>query len=244
MSELKAIADGVWSIDDSISPSAGFRMPVRATLLRLASGDLVLHSPLAIDDDLAKQIAALGPVKTIVASNCMHWTFVGAARMRYPDARLLGAPGLEAKLGLPFDPLPESGSVLDELRVQRVAGALKMNEHVFLHEPSRSLVVSDLVFNVHGGANLPMSIVLWLNGAYRKAAQSRVWRFVVKDRSAAAQSAEAILDWDFDRVVVAHGDVIEGEARTRLRAALSWMTKPAKAPAALREAAPGTSPSG
>jgi len=153
---------------------------------------------------------------------------------------LLGAPGLEAKLALPFEPLPESGNVLDGLRVQRVAGALKMNEHVFFHEPSRSLVVSDLVFNIHRDANVPMAIVLWLNGAYAKTAQSRVWRFVVKDRIAAADSAAAILDFDFDRVVVGHGDVIEGDARTRLRAALSWMTRPKKAPAALREAAPET----
>jgi len=39
-----------------------------------------------------------------------------------------------------------------------------MNEHVFLHRASSSLIVSDLVFNIRSGASAMMSIVLWING--------------------------------------------------------------------------------
>ena len=56
-----------------------------------------------------------------------------------------------------------------------------------------------------------------------KTAQSRLWRLLVKDRAAAAQSVSTVLGWDFERVVVAHGDVIHDGARQRASDALSWM---------------------
>ncbi len=36
-------------------------------------------------------------------------------------------------------------------------------------------------------------------------------------------ASEQILAWDFDRIVVAHGDVLERNGRERLRAAYSWL---------------------
>lgn len=235
MSELIAIAENLWGLEDVVSPSAGFRMPVRATVVRLVNGDLVLHSPLAIDDVTAAALAALGPVKHIVAPNCLHWLYVKAALDRYPEARVLAAAGLEPKLtakaGVRFEPLAD-GAFGDELRLQRVDGAPSMDEHVFLHTASRSLLVSDLVFNVRTGASALMSMVLWINGAHQKLAQSRVWRFAIKDRTAAAASASRLLDWDFERVVVGHGDVVEDDARARMRDALAWMVgAPARASA-------------
>ncbi|MBX3232260.1 MAG: DUF4336 domain-containing protein [Labilithrix sp.] len=227
MERLRVIAEGVWGIEDVVTPSPGFRMPARATVVRLAGGEVVLHAPLAIDDEVARELAALGPVKHIVAPSCLHWMFVKGAVERYPDARVLGVEGLEQKLtakaGVRFEPLA-NGAFGDELEVLRIAGAPSINEHVLLHGPSRSLLLSDLVFNIHADASWPMSMLLWINGAHRKTAQSRVWRFAVKDRAAAAESASALLARDYERVVVGHGDVIEDDARERMRRALAWMT--------------------
>lgn len=40
-----------------------------------------------------------------------------------------------------------------------------------------------------------------------------------RDKAAARESLERILAWDFERVVLAHGDCIEAAARARLREA-------------------------
>jgi hypothetical protein len=114
----------------------------------------------------------------------------------------------------------------DELWVERIEGAPWITEHALFHERSRSLIVSDLFFNVRRPNGFMTNLFFRIVGAHRKTAQSRVWRLLVKDRTAAARSAEAVLGWDFERVIVGHGDIVEEDARERARAALAWMTEP------------------
>lgn len=225
---LHRIAEDIWGQENDIKLPGGMSMPGRATIMRLSDGRLIVHSPLAIDDATAKEIDAVGEVGFLVAPNCMHWMFLKAAKARYPKARVLCPPGLEKKVNdLPFEALPESGHIQglgEEIRVERIQGAPSMTEHVFLHERSRSLVVADLMFNIHDCRSFGMRCFLRVVGAWKKPAQSRMWRFLVKERAAAARSATDILSWDFERVVVAHGDVVEDDARERARHALGWMT--------------------
>lgn len=225
MTVLEAIAEGVWGQTSIVRLPGGMRMPCRATILRLPTGGMAIHSPVTIGEQAAREIDALGRVEVLIAPSCGHWVFLEAAKARYPNARVFAAAGLEKKLGkLPFEPLPTSGAI-DGLgmAVERIGGAPAMGEHVFLHEASRTLVVSDLVFNVRRCESFMMRCVLRLTGTWNKTAQSRVWRLVVKDRAAAATSAAHVLSWDFERVVVGHGDVIEDDARQRMREALGWM---------------------
>lgn len=228
---LERIADDVWGQETDLVMPGGMKLPSRATIVRLADGRLLVHSPLAIDAEVAREIDALGDVRFLVAPNCVHWMFLKAAKARYPKARVLAAPGLAKKLGSGFDfePLPERGEIagVKGLQLERIAGVPAMQEHVFLHEVSRTLVVSDLVFNVHACRGFGMSLFLRCVGAWKKTAQSRFWRFLVKDRPAAAASASSILAWDFERVAVAHGSIIEDDARQRMRNALAWMTSAA-----------------
>jgi hypothetical protein len=46
---------------------------------------------------------------------------------------------------------------------------------------------------------------------------------LIRDRRAARQSLVRILGWDFDRIVVAHGDVLERGGREALRQGYSWL---------------------
>jgi hypothetical protein len=46
---------------------------------------------------------------------------------------------------------------------------------------------------------------------------------LVRDRAAAASSVARVLGWDFARVVVAHGDVLEGDGRRAVEDATRWM---------------------
>ncbi len=224
---LKRIAEDVWAHDDDVGLPLGLSMPGRATIMRLSDGGLVVHSPLRVDDETARAIDALGEVRFLVAPNSLHWMFLKAAKERWTRARVLAAPVLAKKLGsFAFEELPESGYVggMEGIRIERIQGAPRIQEHVFLHEASRSLVVGDLMFNVHECRSFWMRLVLRLGGAWQKTAQSLEWRRLVKDRAAAAQSASNVLSWDYERVVVAHGDVVEDDARERTRQALAWMT--------------------
>jgi hypothetical protein len=197
--------------------------PLRMTVVRLPDGGLVLVSPIAMDDALAAEIAALGPVRHIVAPGMYHHLHAAAARERFPDAQLHGPPGLPAKrkdvrwdteLG---DVAPWGG---DDLAVHVVAGAPKMSEVVLLHRPSRTLLVNDLVFHVTEPRNLTTRAVLRLSGSTAGLGHSRLWRFVKSDSIAFDASLGHILSWDFDRMVMTHGEVVTEGARDRLAAAL------------------------
>jgi hypothetical protein len=191
-----------------------------------------MHSPIPIDDACAKQVDALGEVRDIVAPNGWHDSFAGAAKARYPSATLWGSPALrKAKSKLPVNAwLGETEPPwADELRSLLIEGAPKAEEFVFMHRPSGTLIVTDLLFQIRYPVNTLTKLVLWMSGTNGgKLAQSRLWRSVTKDRGAAGRSVQRMLDWDFKRVVLAHGDFVEGsDARERTREALWWMLEAA-----------------
>ncbi|HEY7976923.1 MAG TPA: hypothetical protein VID67_01925, partial [Rhizomicrobium sp.] len=58
---------------------AGTRFDARMTVIRLSSGDVMLHSPCEITAPLAQEISALGSVTHIVAPGNFHHMFVASA---------------------------------------------------------------------------------------------------------------------------------------------------------------------
>ena len=98
-----------------------------------------------------------------------------------------------------------------------------MNEVVFLHRASRTLVVTDLCFNVRHSDHLGTRLFMRVNGAYGRFGPSRLLRSLVRDRPALRASLERILAWDFERVVVTHGEVLEHGGRDALRAGFAWL---------------------
>jgi hypothetical protein len=67
------------------------------TVVRLPGGKLLLHSPIAADPDLVREVTALGTVAYIVAPNLLHHLFVGEWQQACPDASTYVAPGLDTK---------------------------------------------------------------------------------------------------------------------------------------------------
>jgi hypothetical protein len=105
----------------------------------------------------------------------------------------------------------------------KIDGAPQVDEFVFFHQPSATLVVTELVFHITRPVGLVAHVVLWLVGCHGRLAQSRAWRFFVKDRALAARSARAVVSLPFDRLIPAHGDVIQTGARSQLERALARM---------------------
>ncbi len=95
----KPVAEGVWIVDGApIRPAPGLILPVRMTVVRLASGELWLHSPVRHSPGLARALAELGPVRHLVAPNIAHWSFVAGWRRHQPDATFWAVPELGRRL--------------------------------------------------------------------------------------------------------------------------------------------------
>ncbi|MEZ4383745.1 MAG: hypothetical protein R3A79_20605 [Nannocystaceae bacterium] len=224
--ELTVIADNLWGYVYDLRLGPGFYLPVRTTVIRRGDGGLVLWSPGPLDDRLASAIAALGEVRAIVAPNRLHHLYAGDAQRRFPAATLLLAPGLaEKRPDLEGSALVDGAAALGpEFELLAIAGATRLGEVVALHRPSASLLVTDLVFNLQRTRGWLTPWVLRVGGVLGRYSQSRLIRTLVDDRAAAGASVQALLRWPFERVVICHGDLVEGDdLRERTAAALQWM---------------------
>ena len=220
-SSLRQLDNEIW--DSELRFKQGLlRMRVRMTVLRLPSGGLLLYSPIRIDEDLARELAELGPVEHIVAPSCLHDLHSGAAKRRYPDAKLWGAPGLAARRpDLAFDAVlgeapAEWSNSIECLLLQ---GIPRINEVVFYHTSSRTLVCADFLFNIQDEASTLTRLFWRMFGVWRRLTLSRVFKWMIKDRGAFSRCVARILAWDVQRISMGHGDVVP-DAQAKLRVAL------------------------
>src|SRR5215218_9470370 len=64
----KPVADGVWIVDSGPLRVFGvLGLPIRMTVLRLSSGDMLMHSPTRFDARIKADIEAHGPIRHLVA---------------------------------------------------------------------------------------------------------------------------------------------------------------------------------
>jgi hypothetical protein len=233
---LAPLADGLWSTEHDLFMPGGLHFRGRMLVVRLADGGLLLHSPVPVDDALAAALAELGPVRVLVAPNNLHHLHLGPVQARYPDAVTWAAPGLGAKRPeLTIDHVLGVGTPpwASELEPHFIAGIPWMDETVFFHRPTGTLVVTDLFFHIHGAelANLRSRFFFWIYGVLDRPRQSPIVRLQAKDRAAAGRSAQALLGLPVQRLVPAHGRVVEDRAAAVLREVLA--TQLSWAPAAL-----------
>ena len=218
---LRQLARGIW-IAERPQRFYGLEVGARMTVIRLADGSLLLHSPLELDPELRGELDSIGRVRFAVAPNRFHHLYAGRVAEAYPEARLWAAPGVERKrpdleiAGVLGDEAPAEWR--DEVDQVFFGGRPFENEVVFLHRASRTLLLCDLAFNFGPTAAPFTRLLMRLLRGYDRFGPSSLDRILIRDRRAARDSLERILAWDFDRVVVAHGDVLERGGRDALRA--------------------------
>jgi len=216
---LIQIAPDLWHLERGFT-TAGVPLTSRMTVVRFADGRLWIHSPVRFDDTVRDQLAALGDVAWIVAPNRAHHMFAGECRDRFPGAALYGPPGLARKrpdlagLRILGDHVePEWEHELDQVLVR---GMPLINEAVWLHRASNTLIATDLL--QCWGGDLPWRAALYarLTGVRRRLDVPRTVGLATRDRGAAADSARAVLRWPFVRVITAHNAIIEHDAHARV----------------------------
>jgi hypothetical protein len=213
----------LWSTEYSLAWQAGLvPIPVRMTVIRLSDGQVVVHSPGPLSPGVREELAAVGPVAFIVVPQA-HGRFAAEAARIYPDAQLLSAPAAPwRRKALAFHgsladrpPATWAGQVESHL----VQG-FRLGEVVLFHRPSRSLVLTDLCFNIHRSSSSLARLFFRANGMWKRFGPSRlIRRLAVSDRAVLGRSIERILQWDFERILPGHGDVVERDGRAALRAA-------------------------
>lgn len=198
----------------------GARFDARTTVLKLRSGEILVHSPCPFDDSLTAEVGALGRVAAIIAPGNLHWLHVRSCQRAFPDAVTYVCPGVEKRAkGLRFDfVLDDEAPPLwaQELSQVTLQGARLVREVAFFHRGSRTLILVDLVENFTSatpGTNPLLRIAFRALGMWNRPRPAPEYRFAWGDRARVREGMERILAWDFERVILSHGDVITRDAR-------------------------------
>jgi Domain of unknown function (DUF4336) len=232
MAEWEQFADQLWVVEGPNVRDMGFMFTTRMTVARLSDGSVWVNSPVAVSFDMLKRITELGPVRYLLAATPRHVWRLTVWHTLFPDAQLWAARATPATLkrgNLPFvailgDEPPEAWkSDFDQLAFK---GNPLIEEVIFFHKRARTVILDDLiqihpivrgkpfrnavfklegVVSPHGGVGLDI-------------------RLSFMHRDLARQSLRKLLSWDFDKLIIAHGECIRTNAKAFVERAFQWLT--------------------
>lgn len=234
LNTLKPVAKDIWLIDGPAIRFYGMPFSTRATVIRLADGGLWVHSPTKLTDGLLRELEALGPVRHLIAPNWIHYAYVHEWQAAFPEAEAWAAPGVKeraARRGVPgrfdhtlTDAAPQAWA--GQINQLIVKGSLIHREAVFFHRSSRTLILTDLIENFDP-KHLPwwMKIATWIGGIRApNGGMPRDMRLTFRNHFPALRgSIEQMLDWNPERVILAHGRWFETDGAAELRRAFAWL---------------------
>lgn len=206
---------------------AGCRFNARMSVLRLSDGRLAVHSPCPIDAATKAEIDSLGTVAVIIGPGNYHWFNIKSAQDAFPGAETHICPGIEKKdpsirytKMLDDNPDPIWAADMDQVLIR---GSRFIREVAFYHRESKTLLLVDVIEN-YGDNTTEVGgwLVFWWKFVFRmwnRPKPAPEYQIGWKDKAAAKQCFEKILSWDFERIIISHGDLIEEDAHRVARSA-------------------------
>jgi len=222
----RAVADGIWVVQRKIHLPGGIDIPTHMTVVRLADGGLFVHSPFRLDAAMRRDLTELGRVAHLVAPSSIHYLYLGGHREAFPDAEVHLAPAL-----LERRPVVAPGTVLGAEPPAAWVGQLDqavlgpsrgVSEVAFLHRATRTLVLTDVAFNMQTATKRIERWYWQFSGVWQRFGPTYlVRRVLLRDRKVARDFVTRVLAWDFDRIIVSHGDVVERDGHALFAAAFA-----------------------
>jgi hypothetical protein len=235
LNTLKPVADDVWIVDGPVIRFgpwwARLPFPTRMTILRLRDGDLLIHSPTALDPALKTAVERLGRVRWIVGPNRIHYWWIPDWHAAFPQADIFLAPKIRQQAGdrITFDTQALAGDHGypwdDQVATLPITGRY-MTEVEFFHRASRTLVLTDLIesFEPDRLNSLPTRFLTWLGGARYPGGMPLDMRLTfLGHRHGLRDAVRTMIAWNPLRIIIAHGRWFDGGGQAELRRAFRWL---------------------
>ena len=233
MPDIVAFAPNVWIVDGPRVRDMGVLFPTRMVVVSLSDGSVWVDSPVPVPFETLKGITELGPVRYLVAATPRHVWRLDAWHTLFPEAELWASR--PTPFTLKRGHLPLSGTLgdrpnpawADDLDQLAFKGSPLIEEVLFLHRASRTLILDDLIqlhpsvkgrplrnafFKLEGVAAPPGGVGLEI-------------RLSFTQRELARRSLEKLLSWDFEKLIIAHGACIEKDAKSFVEQAFHWLKR-------------------
>lgn len=230
---LEKLGPDLWVAEGQCVNFHGFPYPTRSVIVRLMNQDIWVWSPIEISEPLAGAVEELGPVKHLVSPNKIHHLFLSQWHERFPDALVWGPKTIQEKRrDLQFQPAlggtaPKAWR--DEIEQFHIEGSFAMDEILFIHKKSKTLILADFSENF-GKQFLEENWRGWQRWIARrwgivagKGYAPLDWRLSFLSRGKLRALRRDLLTRDIDRVVMAHGEIQRSDGIRFLQTSLEWI---------------------
>jgi hypothetical protein len=229
---LEQVHEALWVVDGENVSFYGIPYPTRSLIACLQNGDLWIWSPVKLTANLRAEVDRLGPVRHLVSPNKLHHLYLQDWKAAYPESQLWGPQStikkcseLTFREALKDSPPPEWGPDIDQAWFR---GSFAMDEIVFLHRPSATTIVADLIqtfsdqfLREHWGW---WRFLARLDGLTKDQACAPLeWRLSFINRTPARHARDKVLSWHCQRVVVAHGEWPRTNGNAFLAKSFRWL---------------------
>lgn len=231
MTECKQFADDLWIVEGPNVRDMGLVFTTRMAVAKLCDGSVWVNSPVSVSFEMLKRITKLGPVRYLLAATPRHVWRLKDWHALFPDAQLWVSrvtPFTLKKGNLPFagilgnEPPLVWKNDFDQLVFK---GNPFIEEVLFFHRRSRTVILDDLI-QIHSLVKgKPFSnALLKLEGVVSPHGGVGLdIRLSFIHRNLARQSLEKLLSWDFDKLIIAHGQCIQTKAKAFVERAFQWL---------------------
>lgn len=218
----EALMDGVWLVRGNLS----YPLHRNMVILRLATGELVLHSVVAMEDSGLRALEALGAPAYSIVPSLLHVMDAPFYKERYPAMKQLAPSASMAEIGRTValdgsveDVLPSLGFSLHQ------APGTKMVEFVYefpLPGGGRALVANDVFGGAHAaddGRLLGRLVVSHIAVPGHRLGIPRIyrWRFITDVAQVRDFAGRLATIPDLRLITVSHGDPVTNAPADALR---------------------------
>ena len=220
---IQELSENLWRVEGDLPR---FSMKRVMTVARLHTGELLIHSAIALDEASMKRLEAWGKPSILLIPHVRHRLDAARFKRRYPALRVFAPPGVLAKARAvvnvdgSYADVPRDPAVTLEL----LDGTGEMEGALFVRsQDGTSVVLTEVVFDLEPPKSALGRAALKFAGFGPGPCVTPVVKFeMVKDRRALAAHLERLAAIpDLVRLIVGH----------------SRMSSGAAAPLALRQAA-------
>lgn len=206
------------------------RLRSRTTIVRLPNGGLWVHSPGPPTDEVCAALDRLGDVRFIVVPNKFHHLEAPAMVARYPQALVVGPksalernPKLSLNLGLDDPAFLEA---TPELSPIQLTGVPFLDETVFFHGPTGSLIGADLLISACARDHWTWRYSARVWGRYETIKTPPDVRTKTRPSADVAVAIAQLRALPVKRILVAHADPITERPLEQLADAWSFAIPP------------------
>lgn len=217
---LVQLDDNLLTVEGELPMPVG-QFPRRMTVVRLRDGRLVIFSAIALDEPEMASIERFGRPAFLIVPSDIHRMDAKIWKDRYPDLFVVAPEGAKDRVEQVV-PVDATHAELRDPRVRYVTvpGTEEGEAALVVQTASgTTLVLADLIWNVHDRPGLGgwLYRLFHLTGPDPQIAKVIRMRKIKDPRVVSNQLSSWSYLRGLNRIIVSHGDIVEGDPRALLR---------------------------